>query len=358
VRERVLPIVPAEELDLSHELAKWATAEGVCRVNGTVGVTPDGDPVTMWDFKCGKSRLCPDEAREEMMRLAAHYAPQIAAWSQGHDCRVFYAVLTFPHAEPGRLRHHLRFLPQRFVDLILDGTRDCTDADRRAFGYSARKKKVKRFRPGVDADECFETVRAPDGKERRRYKGQGIHGALCVTECPLSREGRWNVHLNLLLLVKGRFDYAELYQAWKGGAEHINLEVREIDARDPYELACAVREVIKYAAAHTGTKSAEKAASASKAPPMTDWPPELWLEWYQAHKDYRRARAYGVLFNAPDEDEEQSLDGVRWIGRLQLDDAGAYWVDLIPDDNFSRPGLSATSDDYLPPGGGPPRRLR
>lgn len=345
VREKVLPL--CTDLDESNELANWCTCATCCRINGTVGALPDGELVTMWDYKCGKSRLCPDEAREEMMRLAGHYAPQIAAWAErSPDHRVFYLVLTFPHGEPGRLHHHLRYLPQRFVDLILDGKRECTEADREAFGYSKRKKKVHRFRPGFDA---------PRDETAAGYTGAGIQGALLVTECPLSRDGRWNVHLNVLLLVKGRFDYKELYDAWRDGAEHINVEIDQVDARDPYELACAVREVIKYAAAHTGTKSAEKAAQGSKAPPMTAWPPELWLEWYRAHKDYRRCRAYGCLYNAPDESPEQDVSQVTWLGRIKLDDAGAYWVDLIPDDKFSRPRGFEASDDYFPPPHGPPR---
>lgn len=347
VREKVLPIV--DDMDTAAGLANWCTCERCCRVNGVVGAMPDGELVTMWDFKCGKSRLCPDEAREEMMRLASHYAPQISTFAAGHDCRVYYIVHTFPHAEPGRLAHHLSYLPQRFVENILDGKRPCTDGDRKALGYSSRKKTVHRFRPGFDAPECFTN----DAAGKRHYKGAGIHGALVVAECPLSKAGHWNAHLNVLLLVKGKFDYKEYRDAWQDGADYINTEIRELNARDPYELACAIREVIKYAAAHVGTKSAEKAGQGAKAPPMTAWAPELWLEWYRAHQGYRRARAYGCLYNAPDEAPEQDLTGVAWLGRIELQDDGAYWVDLIPDDKFLS---SCGADGQFPPGHGPPRR--
>ncbi len=88
---------------------------------------------------------------------------------------------------------------------------------------------------------------------------------------------------------------------------------------------------------------------------MIDWPPERFLEWWEAHRRYRRTRSYGCLFGEHLEDlsgdiEDLPRGEVTWYGRLWWDSlsqayavAGAAPVGLI------QANKSAVGD--RPPGG-------
>jgi hypothetical protein len=66
----------------------------------------------------------------------------------------------------------------------------------------------------------------------------------------LSAHGDWNIHLNVILLIEGPFDWNEARESW--GA---NVEVRAIDRSS---LTKKMLELIKYSAQTVPTKSADK----------------------------------------------------------------------------------------------------
>lgn len=290
--------IEATQPDMADKVESMRT----CRTAGCVGIRPGGGHVVAWDHKCGDVRLCPDEAREETRRLASKYVPTVQQWVQAKPTRrVFYAVFTFGNFEPGRLAHGKHYLFKRFK-AWQDRKRPCTEADRRRWGYGPKKRKVPEF--------------------------PGLKGSLVIQEDPLSASGEWNVHLNALLLVEGEFDFKRVRDTWG-----CNVELREIRS-DTASLARTMNEIVKYAAAHVGGKSVEKHADgSSQAPPMTGWPGDLWREWFDAQQGFRRTRSYGALYKVPKPDTE-SLEDVEWVGAIKFTDAGNYWVDLIPGDNF------------------------
>lgn len=108
-----------------------------CRMEGCI-FSKDGAPRIAWNYKCGNAKLDPDEAREETMRLAAHYAPEMQRWAaearSGTRRRVFFAVFTWPHAAPGKLHDQLRLLPQLVRERFINARRPATDADRERLG--------------------------------------------------------------------------------------------------------------------------------------------------------------------------------------------------------------------------------
>ena len=111
-----------------------------------------------------------------------------------------------------------------------------------------------------------------------------------MLEAPLGRGRDWNVHLNVILPVKGFLDFGELRKHW-----HWNVECRWIaDAPGAFESAFA--ELIKYAVAATVAKSAQHLADGkSVAPPMLEWSDGELLEWLRAMRGFRRTRTYGAL---------------------------------------------------------------
>lgn len=111
---------------------------------------------------------------------------------------------------------------------------------------------------------------------------------------------------------------------------------------------------------------------------MADWPPEALLEWWNAHRRFRRTRSYGEWFgermqvwrDAADlhDDDDGPRNEVHWRGRIALDErhfvyvvTGAAHVDLIQAD---KSGAGPPKNHTLPPGGnfpacgGPPRAPR
>lgn len=232
----------------AHELRNIPEKLRNCRMTGVVGRKPDGNYLVAWDQKCGYVRLCPDESREETQRLTQRYVPEIRNWlreSKGYR-RCYYGVFTKPNYTTGTLREGKQALFDDFKDWL---------------------KKMPM-----------------------------VKGALVVQEDPLSADGNWNIHLNVILVTEGSFNWKEARAVWDA-----NLEISRI-SEDNLIKTCL--ELVKYSAQTVPTKSEEKQLSGkSKAPAITEWPPEVFLEWWLAQLQFRRTRSYGCLF---------SIDKRRW----------------------------------------------
>ena len=300
----------------SYETTDFLLAEQVrrdvskmrdCRQGGYSGIDRvSGKRRQIWDEKCGKVRLCPDESRAETQRMVSRYVPHLYSWLKGHGRRrAFYCVFTEPNFAPGQLAREKKGQIERFKAKIVKGRRDCTDLDRERFGYSNAKKYVELF--------------------------PQVKGSLLIQEDPLSAGQDWNVHLNVILLVEGAIDYADIREAWGH-----NVEIRELDG-EVKNLTSTFLEIIKYAAQFTASKShSKKDRGLSSAPGLLTWPLALLLEWYSAQQGFRRSRSYGELYRLPGDPVE--LDPVesetQWITRIEWSDAGRYIVDLILENNF------------------------
>jgi hypothetical protein len=165
-----------------------------------------------------------------------------------------------------------------------------------------------------------------------------IKGALCVLEAPLGSARDWNVHLNVIFVVKGYFDYEKLRRIW-----HWNLEIKKL-AQGPGVVRGALTELIKYAVAATVAKSAHKAQDAEadqvRPPPpaMLEWTGSELLEWLRAMRGFRRTRTYGCLFRLK-KPKAEDMGQIIWLGRVDYQ-GGRYRLSStllgsIPEDNFS-----------------------
>ncbi len=204
----------------NFELSELADKMRTCRTSGTVGYreTSRGEVrhVVAWDRKCNQVRLCPDEARVEQMRLAERYVPAMQGWKKEQKGRqIQYCVLTWPNVEPERL----------------------AEMKRKQFQHVARWLK---------RDVC-----------------SSIKGALAVQEDPLAADGDWNIHMNLLLLVQGRFDWSAARRDWfestralfehrrrrADGRPYDDFQVYFSDIKDN-QLLRSLLELVKYGAKH------------------------------------------------------------------------------------------------------------
>ncbi len=285
IREKV---VPAGLLLDADQIAE--RLEG-CRNKGILGVVNGSDrKVVRWAEKCGLVKLCPDEARAEQKRLARRYVPACAAWLKESPRRRFqYAVFEPVNVPIGNLKQGMR----------------------EAYAALVRLLRHKSFK--------------------------AIKGCFAAMEAPLSRDGQsWNVHINCLFLVEGGFDWGRVRQEY-GNRIHFESTQSIIDKTrrylqrrnggSPVELSradvltCAFREIIKYSSKHVSESSE---SGKTDAPGITQWPPELFVEWYAAHKGLRRCRSYGALYNAP-EQEREPLE-VTWIGTMDYSQRGGYRI--------------------------------
>jgi len=258
------------------------------RLSGQWGVRLEtGLPVVFWDAKAGLSRLCPDDAREEAMRLRRRVEPAMRA-AQLSGARLTYAVFTMPNAAPGKLRAGMDAIFQRFRRLMRSG----------------------------DFPQ--------------------IEGSLAVLEAPLGARRDWNVHLNVIFVHRGFVDWGKLRRAW-----HWNVELRLLPSA-PGAIGAALAELIKYVVAATLSKSQDKAdAGATRAPPMLDWESAELLEWLRAFHGFRRTRGYGSLYGLKTPDPDP-LGPVVWLGSVSLQ-CGRYvrrapLLDSIPEDKSLPPG--------------------
>ncbi|MDQ2640749.1 MAG: hypothetical protein M3Y79_09255, partial [Pseudomonadota bacterium] len=274
IEREVVPVLPLPWVTKIPEKLRNA------RRTGTYGLhARSGRGIVLWDEKASLSRLCPDDAREEASRLQKRYAPMIEqAWREG--CDVHYGVFTLPNFRRGELAQGMKKIFDRFKSLI--------------------KRKDK------DGALMF-----PE-----------IEGALCVLEAPLGRDRDWNVHLNVMLVVRGFLDWGKLRQAW-----HWNVEFKRLPRGNLERLQASFRELIKYAVQATSEKSEHHAArdlsressveadpapgcepgagepspdtscpNRAVAPPMLAWTGSELAEWLEAMRGFRRSRSYGCLY--------------------------------------------------------------
>jgi hypothetical protein len=286
-----------------HEeyIQRYPARLAAARHHGQVGIRLNtGKPVVFWDEKAGLARLCPDDAREDAMRLRRKYKPTYDQLrEQGY--RFLYCVFTLPNYERGKLRQGMADIFDRFKRL--------------------------------QASDCCPHLK----------------GSLAVLEAPLGRSRDWNVHLNVIFAVKGGFvDFGRIRKQW-----HWNVEMRWI-ADGPGAFEGAMAELIKYAVAATVAKSAQKFDDGeSHAPPMLEWTEDRdgeLHEWLTAFHDFRRVRSYGELYGvkAP---EPEDMGPIAWVGTTNLS-GGRYvlrfpLLDSIPEDKSGGGGGPRTYVDLL-----------
>jgi len=242
-----------------------------CRQHSTIGLKPDGGFIAIWDEKCGLSKLCPDESREEARRLSESDIPAIKAFLEKDRRHTFqFAVFTMPNVQPGGLHQAKRDMQKRFSALL---KQKCMDA---------------------------------------------VAGVRVIQEDPLAADGGFNVHLNVMLLIDGLFDWKAVRAAWGynidfQSADSLRSKTRRkleqkgisTDSMDDITvLVHAYNELTKYSSQTVASKSEEKtAAGRTPAPPMVEWPADRWREWWASNKGFRRSRSYGVLYDP---------EGYRW----------------------------------------------
>lgn len=285
-------ILPASNYD--YKFLKIAKKLRIARKTGTWGTRENGDQVIIWDDKSGLLRLDPDEAREETQRLSERYIPALLEKARA-GAGVHYAVFTLPNFAAGQLAKGQAAIFRRYSNLL-----------RKQLG----KKKL-----------------FPE-----------ILGSIGVVEAPLARDGTWNVHLNVLLITRSRFEaglYERLRRAW-----HWNVQIAPVKPKVG-DLARTFRELIKYPTRAVSEKSAAKvAAGASQAPALIDWPAARFIEWFHAQHRFRRTRTYGELYGKKvPKPEPSDLDDVTWHGVVHcVPDrffAQVPLIDLIPGDKLT-----------------------
>lgn len=287
----------AREMERLSAALRDAREFGLWQVAERFVLGEDGDVLIEDALKCewfnraDLVKLCPDDARAEGMRVASIYMPRIDALQRaGYE--VHYAVATFPNSPAGFLAADLRAIKARVRDGLLYAKTD------------GRKP-------------------ARSTRENGRIFGT-LKGVLCTVEAPLSARGDWNVHANLLMVFSDRPDYGAIREAW--GA---NIELRPVKTG---AVAATMRELIKYPLQAVSFKSDQKTEHGRRrwdprrreyvdiGPPMIEWPTDAFLEWWDAHKRYRRTCAWGELFGRLEEPSSPwvSRDSVETLGRMFL----------------------------------------
>lgn len=301
IRNEILPIAGDKWMqDIPDRLED-------ARQSGKTGIRlRDGKRVFCWDTKAGLARLCPDDAREEALRLRRRVMPT-AQKLRDEGLRFLFCVLTIPNAGAGDLRRGMESAFDRL----------------KAFLASKTNSGEKKF---------------PE-----------IRGALAVLEAPLGQSRDWNVHLNVILVVKGFLDFGKLRAQWHwhvGGCKWI--------APAPGAFEAAMAELIKYPVVAMAEKSAAHAEEGSKAPPMLEWRPGELVEWLRAMRGFRRTRAYGALYGAK-APEAEDQGPIVWLWRVGLV-AGRYvatsaLLKSIPEDKSGgAPPLEALRRQLAPGG--------
>lgn len=279
-----------------------------CRLKGLLGVDVlNGRRVVQWEEKCGLKNLCPDESRADQKRLADRYVPAADAWLSENAKRQFqYAVFEPVNVPLGELKAGIKNAFHELRCLI-------------------RHKSFK-----------------------------NIKGCFAALECPLSRDGKsWNVHINCLFLVDGNFDWKKA-RAEYGQRIHFESTQSIVDKTQAYldkrnggypvrisrkdVLVCAFREIIKYSSKHISSDTGD---GKTDAPGIIEWPPELFVEWYLAHKGLRRCRSYGALYDVPKPDKLER--NVQWIGSMNFEGDSKSYVFRIT----KRPAIISLQGDKL-----------
>lgn len=318
-RRRQIEHAIADYLDRHERLPEKVEKLRTCRMHGDLGALreEEGGPrrIIMWHCKCGNNGLCPDEAREEQMRIAKSYPPKTKEWLEArHGRQAQYCVLTWPNVAPGTLDFFKREMFRQLVKFL----------------------QIEKGKNGVARSKRF----------------PAICGVLATQEDPLSCIGDWNLHLNLLLLVDGYFPWAEFRAGWFEATRHLfdkkhrdfQVYFKNIKGKTLKDIVRAVLELVKYSAKHiteghghddendSGECLAPDAGDtgvARRAPGLVQWPIARFDEWYAARQRFRRTRSYGALF-AVEEVEPEKLDQskVQWIGKIDYDKAAGYVVTI------------------------------
>lgn len=236
-----------------------------CRTSGYFGIGSHGKPIIAWDDKCSHPKLCPDESRHDAQRLFDQYAQPIVDHVKDGG-RVYKLWPTLPNYPSGRLREGKRHIFKRYRDRFV---------------------RTKKF---------------------------GHVGSLVVGEEPLSAARDWNVHLNAIMLTRGRLSYRDVRAAWG-----CNIELREHRLFTEAGMHGLFNEMVKYAVEPVPAKSARK--HDTRAPAFTDWTPPEALEWLKAQHGSRRVRSYGSLFGI-DKPERPTVSPAYFVGRLSWQPAG------------------------------------
>jgi hypothetical protein len=246
-----------------------------------------------WSNRAGLVKLCPDDAREESQRSSRLYGERIAMLDEaGYVLRS--AVFTLPNFPRWHLAAGIDSIYEQFKRTIL---------------YARTDGRVAR------------SIRDP------KRKFPDLVGAWACLEAPLSARhetdpsNAWNVHLNVLLVFKpsqlahGMPDYGPIREAWGSIIHWHTIPQGDRDAQ-----RAALRELVKYPLQTVGEKSGRKHADGSSAaPPLICWPPDCFLEWWRAHKGFRRTRSWGMLYAGHlAERYSPDLDRIGWCGSIRL----------------------------------------
>lgn len=255
-----------------------------CRQSGSLGVRHKTDgsikPVILWDKKCNLNRLCPDESREEQRRLDSRYRQPIIDWK---------------NARPGRRQ-------------IQKGVLSPPNVSVESFGYEYKREFYRRLSLWLKDDAQ-----------------NAIKGCLATMEDPLSWRHDWNLHLNVVLLVDGFFDWKAANESYKKifldlfpgyEDEHFQCEFRALKND---EIEDELREVIKYPVKLIPSTADQKKGD-SPAPALVEYPPERFTQWWESgfgqtrnstrtingrktdvmyRPSLRRTRTYGLLHSLP-----------------------------------------------------------
>lgn len=335
-----------QPLNLDHRMPDVVKRLENCHETGQVGIDPSGELHYHWPEKCRFSKFCPWEARLESQRLAERYIPPLLETLATTPGSKLQKIVISPRNIPaGELAGWMRKIFKIYVDL----------SRRKEFRISRKDS------PGP------------------------ILGSIVVQEAPLGRDpDTWNVHINVIQIVVGRFPWARYRAAWAAAlgqddcqmdfkVEHqmraitkkrlekrgINTPVGRLEI-----LTYAFLEMVKYSAKIAGSDHgdessraggalakdkpdvgcdakepvfSEKRVTLAEALPMDRWPPLRWLEWYRANCGFRRTRSYGCLYNVPEpEPEEQPV--INYMAEVSWDvlkESYVIFVSLIPADNFT-----------------------
>lgn len=259
-----------------------------CRGKVYVGLdTKRNSKVFLYPDKCGFGKLCPDEARVESERLKEKYIP---------------AVLEFLQAKKGNT----------FQSWVLTGEN--------VPGKSLLEMKQKMF---ADFSRLLKTK-----------KMRNIKGALVIQEDPLAKDGLFNVHLNVIVLARGKIDWKAIRRSWgkminfDSAKDCRNKTIKKLKKKgkdisslgNEAVLVHAFSEICKYATKTVSEKSAEK-LGLSQAPAMVDWSGESWRQWFAANHGFRRTRSYGVLFDPAGFmwDSASEFTRSRWLRKAEFD---------------------------------------
>jgi len=308
-----------DDLELKEHLINVALQMYNCRQSGRT--FKEGDELyTAWDYKCSQTKLCPDESREESQRLAEFYLPELMNYAKedGRN-RVFYSVFTDENYCLGDLKHGKKDIIEKFKRFTATLKYYAQDAERK----HATNKSCKATYAGAFCPVEFYEVYGEPKRTRSFIKdivyppdAIDLNGSLIIQEDPLSASNTWNVHLNVFLLVKGRFDWALARDLWNKNVFFTEVKKNAFDFRN------ALLEAIKYSAQILPVKSESKTKHGQTlAPWMCEWPPETWLEWFNANKNFRRTRAYGCLYKV----HERRWDEMSGIERARV----VSWADVV-----------------------------